>query len=100
MAGPQDLPIAEILGSKDLKSNEKLYLEETMKNVQYKDFMRTFNTIVDRCFVDCVHNFRTKKLEEKEELCVFRCTEKYLKYSGKVGLVFAEQMKDQPGLGP
>ena len=38
-----------------------------------------YNTLVERCFNECVNDFSKKKLGSKEELCVFRCTDKFIK---------------------
>ena len=52
--------------------------------------LRMYNTLVERCFTDCVDTFRRKTLDKQEETCVRRCAEKFLKHSMRVGLRFAE----------
>ncbi|XP_022728964.1 mitochondrial import inner membrane translocase subunit TIM9-like isoform X2 [Durio zibethinus] len=53
-------------------------------------FLRMYNSLVERCFNDCVDNFTRKTLQKQEETCVMRCAEKFLKHSMRVGLRFAE----------
>ncbi|KAJ0734655.1 putative Tim10-like domain superfamily protein [Helianthus annuus] len=52
--------------------------------------LRMYNTLVERCFTDCVDTFRRKTLDKQEETCVKRCAEKFLKHSMRVGMRFAE----------
>ena len=52
--------------------------------------LRMYNSLVERCFTDCVDNFTRKTLQKQEETCVMRCAEKFLKHSMRVGLRFAE----------
>lgn len=52
--------------------------------------LRMYNTLVEKCFTDCVDSFRRKTLDKQEETCVRRCAEKFLKHSMRVGLRFAE----------
>lgn len=52
--------------------------------------LRMYNSLVERCFTDCVDSFRRKSLDKQEEACVRRCAEKFLKHSMRVGMRFAE----------
>ncbi|MCL7051941.1 hypothetical protein MKW94_019360 [Papaver nudicaule] len=52
--------------------------------------LRMYNSLVERCFVDCVDTFRRKSLDKQEESCIRRCAEKFLKHSMRVGMRFAE----------
>ncbi|CAH1420784.1 unnamed protein product [Lactuca virosa] len=67
---------------------EKANLKWT--KLQIRDSLRMYNTLVERCFTDCVDTFRRKTLDKQEETCVRRCAEKFLKHSMRVGLRFAE----------
>lgn len=49
-----------------------------------------YNSLVERCFNDCVDTFKHKSLQKQEETCVRRCAEKFLKHSMRVGMRFAE----------
>ncbi|KAL4188858.1 hypothetical protein AMTRI_Chr08g162580 [Amborella trichopoda] len=52
--------------------------------------LRMYNSLVERCFNDCIDTFRRKSLDKQEDTCVRRCAEKFLKHSMRVGLRFAE----------
>ncbi|MEW5299887.1 MAG: hypothetical protein WDW38_011609 [Sanguina aurantia] len=49
-----------------------------------------YNSLVERCFRDCVDDMRTKALAPKEEQCVAKCTEKFMSITGRVGARFQE----------
>lgn len=50
-----------------------------------------YSRLVQRCFDDCVNDFTTKSLHSKEEGCVMKCVDKYLKGSERLGQRFQEQ---------
>jgi import inner membrane translocase subunit TIM9 len=50
-----------------------------------------YSNLVQRCFNDCVTDFTSKTLGSKEEGCVMRCVDKFLKSSERLGERFAEQ---------
>lgn len=52
--------------------------------------LRLYNSLVERCFNNCVDSFTRKALTKQEETCVRRCAEKFLKHSMRVGMRFAE----------
>jgi import inner membrane translocase subunit TIM9 len=56
-----------------------------------KDFMRLYTGLVDRCFHNCIQDFTTKTLSTKEENCLDKCSDKFLKHSERVGMRFQEQ---------
>ncbi|ETN43720.1 mitochondrial import inner membrane translocase subunit tim9 [Cyphellophora europaea CBS 101466] len=65
--------------------------------------MNTYSNLVQRCFEDCVNDFTTKSLISKEEGCVFRCVDKYMKGQTRLGERFQEMnatMMQGGGLGP
>ena len=70
-----------------------------------------YNSLVERCFKDCIESFRRKDLDSTEEKvcllalcntaeavqltgavsqCVSKCCEKFMKHSARTGLRFAE----------
>lgn len=63
---------------------------QKLEEMQLKDTLRMFNNLVERCFAECVHNFRAKALTATEDKCVNTCAQKYLKHSGRVGQRFGE----------
>ncbi|KAI8921918.1 hypothetical protein PhCBS80983_g01704 [Powellomyces hirtus] len=58
---------------------------------QMKDFLRLYANLVDRCFENCVNDFTSKALSSKEDTCLNRCVDKFIKHSERVGLRFGEQ---------
>lgn len=54
-----------------------------------------YNKLRQRCFNDCVTTFYRKTLGKQEEICVRRCTEKFLRLSTSVAARYAEL--DQEG---
>lgn len=58
--------------------------------------LRMYNSLVERCFVDCVDSFTRKSLQKQEETCVMRCAEKFLKHTMRVGMRFAELNQNAP----
>lgn len=60
-----------------------------------------YSNLVQRCFNDCVTDFSSKSLQTKEEGCVMRCVDKFLKSSERLGERFQEQnaaMAQQGGM--
>jgi import inner membrane translocase subunit TIM9 len=51
----------------------------------------------DRCFDDCINDFTSKALSTKEETCVSRCVDKFIKASDRLGQRFAEQSQAMQG---
>ena len=46
--------------------------------------------LVERCFQPCVHNFRTKYIDPKEDKCLTSCAERYIKASNRSAIRFQE----------
>lgn len=49
-----------------------------------------YNSLVERCFRDCVESFRRKDLDKTEEKCIQSCCSKFMKHSARVGIRFGE----------
>ncbi|KAG8388767.1 hypothetical protein BUALT_Bualt02G0159500 [Buddleja alternifolia] len=90
-----------MLGDLDaLPEEDKLRMSSMIDQLQVRDrythththiyILRMYNSLVERCFTDCVDTFRRKSLDKQEETCVRRCAEKFLKHSMRVGMRFAE----------
>jgi len=88
-----------------LNPAEQRELQGRMERKQVKDFMNLYSNLVQRCFNDCVNDFTSKSLASKEEACVFRCVDKFMKASERLGERFQEQNAQMaqsgsiPGLG-
>lgn len=46
---------------------------------------------ISRCFKSCVNDFTSTTMTGKEDKCVERCIDKFIKHSERVGIRFAEQ---------
>ncbi|KAF2169880.1 hypothetical protein M409DRAFT_20293 [Zasmidium cellare ATCC 36951] len=85
-----------------LNAAEQRELQGRMERKQMKDFMNMYSNLVQRCFNDCISDFTSKSLASKEEGCVMRCVDKFLKSSERLGERFQEQnaaMAQQGGMG-
>ncbi|QCD88357.1 mitochondrial import inner membrane translocase subunit Tim9 [Vigna unguiculata] len=73
-----------------LPEADRQRMSAMMEQLQIRDSLRMYNSLVERCFTDCVDTFKHKSLQKQEETCVRRCAEKFLKHSMRVGMRFAE----------
>ncbi|XP_050369976.1 mitochondrial import inner membrane translocase subunit Tim9 [Argentina anserina] len=73
-----------------LPEADKQRMAVMIDQLQVRDSLRMYNSLVERCFNDCVDTFKHKSLQKQEETCVRRCAEKFLKHSMRVGMRFAE----------
>lgn len=81
---------APMEGMADLPEEQKQHLLQKIEEMQVRDSLRMYNSLVEKCFKDCIDSFRRKDLDNTEERCVSKCCEKFMKHSGRVGLRFAE----------
>mmetsp|Transcript_8189 Transcript_8189/g.26159 ORF Transcript_8189/g.26159 Transcript_8189/m.26159 type:complete len:98 (+) Transcript_8189:102-395(+) len=65
--------------------------DSALMKLQQEDSIAMYNSLVEKCFGTCVVNFRTGKLDSSEELCTYRCVEKFLRHSQRVSRIFAEK---------
>ncbi|GLT67055.1 hypothetical protein SLA2020_393890 [Shorea laevis] len=79
-----------LAGLDGLPEEDKVRMASMIDHLQMRDSLRMYNSLVERCFNDCVDNFTRKTLQKQEETCVQRCAEKFLKHSIRVGMRFAE----------
>ncbi|KNE70816.1 hypothetical protein AMAG_14931 [Allomyces macrogynus ATCC 38327] len=73
-----------------LSQQEQAHLQMVVEQNQIKESMRIYNTIVDRCFTDCIKDMTSSALSPKENTCVKNCVNKFLKHSERVGQRFTE----------
>ncbi|KAJ3010453.1 protein transporter tim9 [Thoreauomyces humboldtii] len=74
-----------------LSDNDRGRMNAYIEQKQMKDFLRLYANLVDRCFDHCVNDFTSKALSTKEDTCLNRCVDKFIKHSERVGLRFGEQ---------
>ncbi|EER15611.1 conserved hypothetical protein [Perkinsus marinus ATCC 50983] len=60
-----------------------------------RDSMNTYNNMVNRCFATCIRSFQEKKVNAEEMDCTKRCVTKFVGYSQRVALRFAEHNAEQ-----
>lgn len=65
-----------------------------MQEMQMLDSLRMYNELVERCFGSCVDSFRARKLDGKEEACIRKCSEKFVKFAARAGERFQEHQKE------
>ncbi|EFN57264.1 hypothetical protein CHLNCDRAFT_21497 [Chlorella variabilis] len=73
-----------------LPADQQQQLMQAIEQMQVRDSLRMYNTLVERCFKDCVESFRRKDLDATEEKCVQSCCSKFMKHSARVGIRFGE----------
>ncbi|MED6181580.1 protein transporter tim9 [Stylosanthes scabra] len=79
-----------LAGLESLPEADQQRMAAMMEQVQIRDSLRMYNSLVEKCFTDCVDTFKHKSLQKQEESCVKRCAEKFLKHSMRVGMRYAE----------
>ncbi|KAK1735089.1 Tim9 family protein [Skeletonema marinoi] len=68
---------------------------KNMEQMQMKDSLVMYNTLVERCFGTCISSFRSKSLDKYETTCMENCASRYIKMTQRVGLRFAEHQAMQ-----
>ncbi|KAK7390557.1 hypothetical protein VNO78_25866 [Psophocarpus tetragonolobus] len=69
---------------------DKQRMSTMVDQLQFRDSLRMYNSLVERCFSECVDTFYRKSLTKREETCVLRCAQKFLRLSMQVGLKFSD----------
>lgn len=59
-----------------------------------QQFTESLN-LSERCFHTCVDDFSSKTLNAKENLCVYRCIDKYFKFANRVAQTFVQLQQQQ-----
>ncbi|KAG7402158.1 hypothetical protein PHYBOEH_005721 [Phytophthora boehmeriae] len=74
-------------------------MEEHIEEMRVTQTIAYFSRTVELCFSDCVHAFRSKKLDDKETSCVNNCAEKFLRHTMRSSVrlqeSYAEIMQQQ-----
>ncbi|XP_004506575.1 mitochondrial import inner membrane translocase subunit Tim9-like [Cicer arietinum] len=80
-----------IFGELDnLPDEDKQRMSTMVEQLQTRDSLRMYNSLVERCFKNCVDTFYRSSLNKPEETCVLRCAEKFLRFSMQVGVKFSD----------
>ena len=59
-------------GVASLPDHLKPEMNKQLEVLQAKDSIGMYNFMVERCFADCINNFRSKTLDESEDLLLQR----------------------------
>lgn len=86
MAGLPSIP-----GLDQLPPKERTAVMSELNRLQLKDSMDTYNSLVERCFNECVREFRSKDLDSSEKNCIASCVKKFMEFSARLGQRFAEK---------
>lgn len=84
----------------NLNQKEAQVFQQLVEAKQQKEYMRMYSNLVERCFSDCINDFTSKSLQPKEETCLSKCAEKFLKHSERIGQRFAEENANMMGGAP
>jgi len=66
---------------------------------QFREFSKIYNTMSELCFNQCVWDFGTTQIRNREERCALNCTENYMKATKLMGESFAPTAMVSGGLG-
>ena|SRR3989338_4633547 len=71
-------------------AQQQQMLRQAYEMKQFEETLLSIGRITELCFNKCTNNFRLRKLDTNEELCVERCASKYLKLGARSEPVFLE----------
>ncbi|GAM26015.1 hypothetical protein SAMD00019534_091900, partial [Acytostelium subglobosum LB1] len=71
------------------KKEEDRFMRQLNK-MQMEEVMNTTFQITNHCFEACINNFRIRKLDNDEELCVYKCIEKNERFAMVLTECFAK----------
>jgi mitochondrial import inner membrane translocase subunit TIM9 len=57
---------------------------------KFQDFLLSYNKLSETCFTDCVFDFTTRDVKDKEDKCSLNCMEKFLKMNQRISQRFQE----------
>ncbi|XP_044748644.1 mitochondrial import inner membrane translocase subunit Tim9 [Coccinella septempunctata] len=56
----------------------------------FKDFLISYNKLSELCFNDCISDFTSRTIKNKEDRCALNCLEKFLKVNQRISQRFQE----------
>lgn len=74
--------------SQQLAEAAKNFDEDQMKTA--REFSKIYNTMSELCFTQCVWDFGTDQIRNREMRCAMDCTENYLQMTKLIGTEFAK----------
>ncbi|RPA80662.1 mitochondrial import inner membrane translocase subunit tim9 [Ascobolus immersus RN42] len=73
-----------------LNAQEQKEFQQVLERRQMNEYVKMYSNLVQRCFDHCVNDFTSKSLIQKEEACLNRCVDKFLKGAERMGQRFQE----------
>ena len=59
----------------------------------FRSFFKTYNTMSELCFNQCIWDFGTAELRNRENRCILRCSQTYMEATQSMGKSFAESQE-------
>ncbi|KAK9479499.1 Tim10/DDP family zinc finger-domain-containing protein [Lipomyces japonicus] len=75
----------------NITQKEGKKLEEINIDLMMQSVATSYMTLVGRCFDHCINDFTSKSLSGKEEGCIKKCSEKFMKFSQRMDQRFNEE---------
>ncbi|KAJ3356937.1 protein transporter tim9 [Allomyces javanicus] len=73
-----------------IPQHEQAQVQALLEEGQARSSIRMYNTVVERCFTDCITTFHSSALSPTETACVKQCVNAFLKHSDRVSQKFME----------
>ena len=83
-----------------MSASDRDKVTQEINAMQVMESLNTYNGLVERCFGECVTHFRAKTLDDVENDCIKRCVTKYMQFSQRVGMRFAEKNQQMSSPSP
>jgi len=57
----------------------------------FRDFFKTYNRMSEVCFNQCVWDFGTAAIRNREDRCIMRCAQHFMDATKEIGKCFADE---------
>lgn len=71
MRGPKGMQAQQAAAERE-REQQMALMQTIVAQEEAKQAQSSAMRLTERCFSDCIHNFRTRTLDSKEELCASR----------------------------
>ncbi|KAF2072474.1 hypothetical protein CYY_006206 [Polysphondylium violaceum] len=75
-------------------SKEEELIAYKLSKIQINGSMEAALNITNKCFQACITNFRVRKLDDNEQLCVYKCVDKNQLFLAALGNQFNKINED------
>jgi len=66
---------------------------------QFRSFSKIYNNMSELCFNQCVWDFGTDQVRDREMRCALNCTEHFMKSQKQLGAAFTESQPENNMIG-